>query len=87
MKTQVAPRTHERYEELCRKNVVPLLGACVLPKLRPAAISAAWAQALASGHRQAERGLSPRTIHHMHMVLKNALGQAVRWELLARSGG
>src|SRR4051794_6619120 len=38
-RAQVSPRTHERYAEICRKNVVPLLGATVLTKLRPAAIS------------------------------------------------
>src|SRR5829696_3560029 len=32
VKTQVAPRTHERYEELCRKNIAPLLGASILTK-------------------------------------------------------
>src|SRR4051812_30598974 len=50
-KAQVSPRTHERYSEICRKNIVPLLGGTVLTKLRPAAISAAWSKALASGHR------------------------------------
>jgi len=85
MRSQVAPRSHERYVEICRKNIGPLLGATVLPKLRPAAISAAWSTALANGHRKATRGLSPRTVGHMHTVLKNALGQAVRWELLTRN--
>ena len=30
-------------------------------------------------------GLFPRTVGHMHRVLKQALGQAVRWELLTRN--
>lgn len=85
MRSQVSARSHERYVEICRKNIVPLLGAVVLPKLRPAAISAAWAKALASGHRKADRGLSARTVGHMHTVLKNALGQAMRWELITRN--
>jgi integrase len=84
-KSQVSPRSHERYAELCRKNIAPLLGAVILTKLRPAAISGAWTTALASGHRKGRGGLSPRTVSHMHTVLKNALGQAVRWELLARN--
>ncbi len=85
VKSQVSPRTHERYVEICRKNITPLLGATVLRKLRPAAISAAWSKALQEGHRNAQRGLSARTVSHIHTVLKNALGQAVRWELLARN--
>jgi hypothetical protein len=36
MRGQVSPRTHERYTELCRKNLVPLLGTLALSKLQPA---------------------------------------------------
>ena len=35
IKTQVSPRSHERYCELARKNIVPLLGAVYLSNLRP----------------------------------------------------
>jgi integrase len=85
MNTQVAPRTHERYRELVTKNIVPLLGAATLSKLKPAQISSANATALTSGRRNGNGGLSPRTVHHMHRVLKQGLGQAVRWQLLARN--
>src|SRR6516225_5761488 len=49
VKTQVSPRSHERYCELARKNIVPLLGTTTLSKLQPVAISTAYAKALASG--------------------------------------
>ena len=55
---QVAPRTHERYEEIARKNVVPLLGQTVLTKLRPEQIAAAYSKALRSGRRDGAGGLS-----------------------------
>jgi len=84
-KSQVSPSTHERYSELALKNVVPLLGGVILTKLKPAQISAAWSEALESGRRDGGGGLSPRTVHHMHRVLKLALGHAVRWELLIRN--
>jgi integrase len=82
---RVSPRTHERYAEICRKNIVPLMGAVRLTKLRPAQISAAWTSALATGHRGHGGALSARTVHHMHTVLKVALGRAVRWEMLPRN--
>jgi integrase len=82
---RVSPRTHERYKEICQKNIVPLLGAVRLTKLRPAQISAAWTSALAAGHRGHGGGLSARTVHHMHTVLKSALGRAVHWEILVRN--
>ncbi|WP_245256935.1 site-specific integrase [Nitrobacter sp. Nb-311A] len=72
---------------LCRyrTNIIPLLGGVTLNKLRPAQIAEAYATALASGRRDGKGGLSPRTVHHMHRILKQALGQAVKWELLNRN--
>ena len=35
MKPLVAPRTHERYSELVRNNIAPLLGSVILAKLAP----------------------------------------------------
>jgi hypothetical protein len=85
MAGQVSPRTHERYAEICSKNLAPLLGALALTKLQPAHISQAYAQALTSGRRDGAGGLSARTVTHMHRVLREALQQAVRWQLLARN--
>jgi integrase len=85
MKSQISTKSHARYSELARKNVVPLLGAVNLAKLRPAAISAAYSKALTHGRRDGKGGLSPQTVIHMHRILKQALGQAVKWELLNRN--
>jgi integrase len=85
MKSQLSPRSHERYVEIATKNIAPLLGAVILTKLRPAQISAAYTLALTSGRRRGGGGLAPRTVHHMHRVLRQALGQAVKWELLIRN--
>jgi integrase len=85
IKSQVSPRSHERYSEIARKNLAPLIGGVVLSKLQPAQISQAYTQALANGRRDGTGGLSPRTVHHMHRVLKQALGQAVKWQLLPRN--
>jgi len=68
-----------------RKNVVPLIGAVVLTKLKPAVISEAYARALESGRRDGTGGLSPRTVHHMHRLIRQSLAQAVKWELLTRN--
>lgn len=85
MRSQVSPRTHERYSELVKKNIVPALGAIHLTKLRPAQISAAYTKALESGRRDGKGGLAPTTVIYMHRLLKQALKQAVRWELLHRN--
>ena len=85
VKSQVSPRSYERYCEIVRKNIIPSLGAVFLDKLRPTQISAAYSKALASGRRDGKGGLAPTTVVYMHRLIKQALGQAVRWELLARN--
>jgi integrase len=85
MQFQISPKSHARYSELVRKNLAPLIGSVTLTKLRPAMISTAYAQALAKGRRDGTGGLSPQTVTHMHRILKQALGQAVKWELLNRN--
>jgi integrase len=85
IKSQVSPRTHERYDEIVKKNLNPLLGAVVLTKLRPMQISDAYGKALSAGRRDGKGGLSPSTVRYMHVILKSAMGQAVRWQMLARN--
>jgi len=48
-------------------------------------ISDAYAKALSSGRRDGKGGLSASTVRYMHVVLKASLGQAVRWQMLARN--
>jgi integrase len=85
MASQVSPRSHERYAEIARNNLAPLLGGLALTKLRPEHISQAYAKALANGRRDGSGGLSARTVTHMHRVLREALQQALRWRMLARN--
>ncbi|PWT86824.1 MAG: site-specific integrase [Acidobacteria bacterium] len=84
-KSQVAPRTHERYTEIALRGLAPLLGDVLLPKLKAISISGAYSKALAEGRRDGRGGLSPRTVLHMHRVLRQALQQAVDWDMLARN--
>jgi integrase len=58
-KPLVSARTHERYREIVRKNVDPLLGTVGLTKLRPMQISEAYAKALSAGRRDGRGGLAP----------------------------
>lgn len=84
VKTRVSRKTHERYGEICRNNIVPLLGQVRLSELKPIHISKAWGKALESG-RVDGGPLSTRTVHHMHTVFKSALEKAVDWEMLLRN--
>lgn len=85
IKPNVSPRTHERYDQIARKNIAPLLGAKTLASLQPVDISEAYAKAIEGGRRDGKGGLSARTVHHMHRVLYSALAQAERWKLIVRN--
>jgi integrase len=86
IKSQVTPKSHERYAGIVNQNLIPALGAVRLNQLKPIQISAAYSAALTGGRRDgAEGGLAPRTVGHMHRVLKQALGQAARWGELNRN--
>ncbi len=85
MATRLSPRSHERYTEIVKKNLVPALGAPQLTKLRSAQIAEAYSKALAAGRRDGKGGLSANTVLYMHRVLKQALAQAVAWHELSRN--
>jgi integrase len=85
IKTQVSPRSYERYAEIVHNNLVPALGAVQLMKLRPEHISEAYGKALAAGRRDRTGGLSPQTVHHMHTILKQALTQACVWRAITQN--
>lgn len=96
VKPSVSPKTHERYAEILRKGMAPLIGNIILSKLKTAAIDAAFTTALTAQRinpRPTKDGssraplppLAPRTVHHYRRVLIKALGQAVTWDRLAKN--
>ena len=85
VQTQVQPRTIRFYAEQVA-NLTPALGRVPLSKLKPEHISDAYTAALAGGRRDGKPGgLSARSVHHMHRVLKQALGQAMKWGTISRN--
>jgi integrase len=81
----VSPKTCERYAEIVRCHLVPALGHLVLAKLTPLQLQEYYSWALEAGRRSGRGGLSPQTVLHHHRVLRQALGQAIRWQLVARN--
>lgn len=73
-----APKTAASYEEIVRLHLIPSIGAHRLDKLTPAHVAAML-------HAKTEAGLSPRRVHHIRAVLRNALNQAMRWDLVSRN--
>jgi len=78
-----AAKTGERYAEIVRNHVLPVIGAVKLRELKPAHIQELYSLAKRAGRRDGRGGLSSRTVHHIHRVLTNAFNTGVKWQLLA----
>jgi len=76
-RTEVSPKTHERYAEIVRVYLIPALGSIRLQRLRSTDIQKAY-----NGF---ERKPSPRTRRHIHRILKSALARAVEQQALSRN--
>lgn len=77
-KGSVKPSTYDWYEMIMRIHIVPHLGHLLLSQLTPMHIQTAYRELK-------ESGASASTINGCHRVLRAALNQAVRWELLHRN--
>lgn len=76
LRGRVTPRTYDGYLSAYTAYLKPTLGG-----RRMTAITAWDIQAVYSG--MLARSLSARTVRHAHAVLRNALKQAVRWQIIA----
>lgn len=78
VKPTIRPSTFSNYSSHVRVHLVPALGHVQLGELTPQDIHTFLNDELTSG-------LSPHTTSDIYHVLRRALGQAVRWGLLARN--
>jgi integrase len=78
VKPSVRPATYRSYSGLIRTHIAPELGNVTLEKLTPQQVQAFLNERLAAGS-------SPLTVAHIRAVLRTALNQAVKWQLLARN--
>jgi integrase len=76
-KKRVSERTLERYADLLRVHVVPTLGPRRLQALQATEIDKLYADMATAA------AISPRTQHHVHVVLGSALSTATRKGMLS----
>jgi integrase len=72
------PSTAQGYEFYVRKYIIPALGRHQIRKLTPQQVQ----RFLNETHA---KGLAPRTVQYIRAILRRALNQALRWELVARN--
>jgi integrase len=77
-KAKLRPETWRRYDDYCRLHIIPAIG-----NKRVARLSIADVQTLHESLRG--RGLSGTSAHHVHMVLRAALQDALRWDRVSRN--
>jgi integrase len=71
-------RTYANYEEKLRLHVISAIGNVPLAKLRPQHVQQVHAAAF-------DKGLSARSVLHIHRILFQATRQGVRWQLIANN--
>jgi integrase len=74
----VRPTTFERYEQIVRLHLRPVLGQLKLKNLTSAHVRGLYRQKL-------DAGLAPRTVQYVHVTLHKALEQAIADGLIPRN--
>lgn len=85
IRASVRPSTLNSYESLIALHIRPAIGSVLLPKLTSARLNSLYSDLVESGRKDGHGGLSPKTVRNVHIVLRKALGDAVRWNLLTRN--
>jgi integrase len=83
-RSRLRPSTFTFYSTFTSKYVIPNLGAASLVSLTPATLNAFYADLLDHGARGG-RALAPKTVRHVHQLIRTALGDALRWGMVTRN--
>jgi integrase len=81
-KQHLATTTYRGYERNVQRHILPVLGKVGIRRLRYQQIEALYDTLL---HPSEGRGLSPKTVYEMHLIVRGALTDAHRRGLVARN--
>jgi len=84
-KSSIGPSTFMDYEYLIRIHINPIIGKVLLKDLRPEHLQKLYNEKSTSGKVDGSGGLSSSSVRHIHIVLHQALRQAVRNNLIPRN--
>lgn len=80
----VRATTHYRYSWIVRNYLLPHLGEIALASLRPDHLDHLYEQLLCGGGKDGA-ALSPKTVHEVHLIVRNALDLALHRQLIDRN--
>jgi integrase len=78
LRAQVRPSTWAEHRSKVEVHLVPAIGQVPLQRLTPGHLNTLYTDLL-------ERGLSARTVLHVHATIRRALADATRWGLVPRN--
>jgi len=78
IKANAKPRSYESFSTIARLHIKPSLGRIQLHKLAPQHIQKLLDE-------KSKKGLSPQTVTNIRTVLRSALSQAMKWNLVSRN--
>jgi integrase len=78
LRSQVRPSTWAEHRSKVEVHLAPAIGHLPLQRLAPGHLNTLYADLL-------ERGLSARTVLHVHATIRRALADATRWGLVPRN--
>jgi integrase len=84
-KTTLRPSTLQTYKTYINNHIIPSLGSFTIQQLQPMHLQRFYNEKLTNGRVDGKGGLSPSTVRYLHVIIKEALGHAVKWQLLSRN--
>lgn len=85
IKASVRPSTFDSYRMTVEKHIAPALGGTKLQAVTPAKLNAFYADLLSKGRSDGKGGLSPKSVRNAHVIVRKALSDAVKWNLIPRN--
>lgn len=82
---KVSPRTYDGYESYVVTHIAPTIGNIPLQKLTTDDVQEMYNEKSINGRIDGAGGLSPTTINHIHVALKQALEKAVELNYINRN--
>lgn len=87
VKPNLAPTTHQGYEEKLNKHILPYLGNKRLDKIKPLDLDNLYNFLLTKPTNRKDKDgnyktLSPASVHRVHEILSSIFSNALRWDLV-----
>ena len=85
IRASIRPTTWVNYRDYSNAYVVPIIGKTRLQDLTPQRLGLLYEYLLTKGRVKGGGGLAPKTVQNVHRMLRRALRDAVKWDLVPRN--